>query len=353
MPTLAVKIFDPAGQEWAQLLDADERIRRLVPVIVERLDLPEDLHYELLERREDRVLHPEDTLPEAGIRGGEELLLRPVEDSILAAFLDALYDEAIGFAAGKTFDAALNRLETLYRLDPEYPDREGLWRKVARNGGKAPSPSSSGRSGRRSGSRAPGAGAASSGAASLSSAGRAGGARAGSAGGGCLLRIVAIVIVAVIGIWATGVWDRIDRSTWPPPFGPGTSGTTTVDGVTVGDGDVRVTLQWDSAADVDLHVFDPAGTEIYYGARLAPSGGELDVDANAGCSGDRPVENVFWATGEAPSGPYRVEVNFFGACGTTGPTAYTVTAYADGREVQRRSGQIGPGDRVEAFQFSR
>ena len=49
----------------------------------------------------------------------------------------------------------------------------------------------------------------------------------------------------------------------------------------VGTGDVQVTLSWDAGSDVDLHVVDPNGDEVYWTNRRVASGGELDLDSNA------------------------------------------------------------------------
>ena len=53
---------------------------------------------------------------------------------------------------------------------------------------------------------------------------------------------------------------------------------------------------WDSLDDVDLHVFTPDDSEIYYGNRTA-QGGTLDVDANSDSANatTSPVENVYFA----------------------------------------------------------
>jgi hypothetical protein len=84
-----------------------------------------------------------------------------------------------------------------------------------------------------------------------------------------------------------------------------------------GTGDVQATLTWNSTADLDLHVVDPWGEEIYYSERTSDSGGELDVDANAGCEEVmvRPTENIFWPEGDSPPGTYRVHVVEFDDCG--------------------------------------
>jgi len=102
----------------------------------------------------------------------------------------------------------------------------------------------------------------------------------------------------------------------------------------LGSGDVQVTLLWDSTDDFDLAVSDPAGDLIYYGVKTSPSGGRLDVDANAGCgSFDEPVENVFWPRGAAPGGTYTVIVTYLGDCDSGGPESYELIVQVNGSVV--------------------
>jgi hypothetical protein len=98
----------------------------------------------------------------------------------------------------------------------------------------------------------------------------------------------------------------------------------------VGGGDVQVSISWDTATDVDLHVIEPGGCELYYANKNCTSGGWLDLDSNPACLIDNVNnENVFWPAGQAPLGDYRVKVDFYSDCGgffTPGlPAAYTVT----------------------------
>ena len=51
----------------------------------------------------------------------------------------------------------------------------------------------------------------------------------------------------------------------------------TFDVIQVGTGDVQVTLSWDVDTDVDLHVVDPSGEELYWANRASATGGELDL----------------------------------------------------------------------------
>ena len=106
------------------------------------------------------------------------------------------------------------------------------------------------------------------------------------------------------------------------PVGPFASLTTTP--IQVGTGDVQVTLSWDADSDVDLHVVDPSGEEIYYGHKRAASGGQLDLDSNAACDLDhKRNENITWAVGRAPRGQYTVRVDYWDSCRVT-QTNYTV-----------------------------
>ena len=116
--------------------------------------------------------------------------------------------------------------------------------------------------------------------------------------------------------------------------------------ISVGTGDVQINVTWDSRADVDLHVVDPLGEEVYWGHKTAVSGGTLDLDSNAGCSSDGPrAENVFWASGLiAPHGDYVVRVDYWSNCADV-KTNYVVTVNARGKAPQVFTGFFtGNGD---------
>lgn len=84
---------------------------------------------------------------------------------------------------------------------------------------------------------------------------------------------------------------------------------------------INVALAWQGEADLDLLVTQPDGVTIsMYNdhVRKSPSGGSLDIDANAckqmsGCPvRPEPIENVSWNQ-KPPSGRYQVRVNMFSA----------------------------------------
>jgi hypothetical protein len=85
--------------------------------------------------------------------------------------------------------------------------------------------------------------------------------------------------------------------------------------VRAGSGDVQASVAWTGRSDVDLHVFDPSGEEVFHANRAAASGGTLDIDSNAACViDDTNVENIFWPLNGAPAGQYRVELHYFDDC---------------------------------------
>lgn len=109
-------------------------------------------------------------------------------------------------------------------------------------------------------------------------------------------------------------------------------------------GEVQVSASWDALSDVDLHVVEPTGTEIYYGNRSSTAGGALDLDSNPACTIDRVNnENIRWTTGRAPSGQYTVRLDYYAACGVSS-TNYVVTVNNGGTTTLYRGSFTGSGD---------
>ena len=121
----------------------------------------------------------------------------------------------------------------------------------------------------------------------------------------------------------------------------------------LGGGDVQVTLNWSGDADLDLHVLDPDGTEIYFGNPTSSSGGVLDFDKipDQGDFGPH-VENVFWPTGGAPAGGYQAWVVNLGGYGAGGPTDFTMDVFVDGELVNGDGGPLAEGDQSTPVAFS-
>lgn len=79
------------------------------------------------------------------------------------------------------------------------------------------------------------------------------------------------------------------------------------------DGFMRCSLHWFNYDDLDLHVTEPGGIEIYYGSETGTTGGTLDVDMNAGFGRTRDaVENIIWTNpSRLRPGDYVVRVHNF------------------------------------------
>ncbi|MFO0909779.1 MAG: hypothetical protein U0794_15770 [Isosphaeraceae bacterium] len=111
-------------------------------------------------------------------------------------------------------------------------------------------------------------------------------------------------------------------------------------GVEVKVGDPQFTLIWDTPVDLDLHVIEPGGKEIYWESPRGTRGGELDVDNTKGYG----PENVYWlqkneSTGEmvkgsGPPGSYRWYVMYWGGFGGRArPTSWKVRIKHAGKVV--------------------
>jgi len=107
-----------------------------------------------------------------------------------------------------------------------------------------------------------------------------------------------------------------------------------------GIGVLHVSLSWDQENDVDLHLIEPDGEEIYFGNRYSSTGGELDIDSNAACSIDGiNNENIFYEDeSEIDEGQYEVLVDLWSNCNIPDNTNYMVSAYYNGQLLQTSEG---------------
>jgi len=122
----------------------------------------------------------------------------------------------------------------------------------------------------------------------------------------------------------------------------------------LGTGDVQVTLIWETRADLDLYVIEPNGTRIWYQNRQSSTGGQIDRDANYPCSSGStsPVENVFWPTGRAPRGTYRISVNYYSTCGLAPDSVqFHIIVRVNGQVIYDRWRPINRGETLDVFSF--
>lgn len=76
---------------------------------------------------------------------------------------------------------------------------------------------------------------------------------------------------------------------------------------------LRVVLSWDTdMTDLDLHVVSPDGQHVFYGNRVRPNGGALDVDVTGGYGPE------IYAIPSPPKGNWQIYVNYFGGGGMDG-----------------------------------
>lgn len=86
------------------------------------------------------------------------------------------------------------------------------------------------------------------------------------------------------------------------------------------DGELRVSLSWHNHDDLDLHVLEPDGHRIYFSDKVSRTGGNLDVDMNAGSGKTRnAVENIVWPDARSMRvGRYQVIVHNYARREATG-----------------------------------
>lgn len=75
---------------------------------------------------------------------------------------------------------------------------------------------------------------------------------------------------------------------------------------TVQDGIITVTLTWGSQPDLDLHVFEPGGSHVYYLAKQGASG-HLDADDTTGFG----PEHYYVSCSTLQTGTYSIGVNYY------------------------------------------
>lgn len=99
-------------------------------------------------------------------------------------------------------------------------------------------------------------------------------------------------------------------------------------------GNLKVTLLWNFEGDIDLHVLQPNGKEIYYDRKTDEStGGALDVDNQDGGNGS--AENIYWE--EPPKGEYTVSLVYYKeskSTGVAGSGTCKIVVFQEGKEPE-------------------
>lgn len=98
---------------------------------------------------------------------------------------------------------------------------------------------------------------------------------------------------------------------------------------------LRVVLSWDSAGtDLDLHVVGPDGAHAWYGQRVMPNGGALDVDVTTGYGPE-----IFSCAAPLP-GNYHIYVNYFGSGRDTSALTVAQVAIITNENTLREKQQV-------------
>lgn len=115
---------------------------------------------------------------------------------------------------------------------------------------------------------------------------------------------------------------------------------------------LRVVLAWDTdGTDLDLHVVAPDGQHAWYGNRVVPDGGALDVDVTTGYGPE------IYSNATPPSGTWLVYVNYYGSGDNNQIlTVATITVITDENtpDEKRQSFVVPmrqPGELTEAARF--
>ena len=99
------------------------------------------------------------------------------------------------------------------------------------------------------------------------------------------------------------------------------------------DTDLRIMMTWDvDNTDIDMHVVEPSGEEIYYSHNYSKTGGIISHDVTSGYGPEEFLHKI------APKGKYEVFTNYFSSHqqSLVGPVTITLTFYTNwGRPTQK------------------
>jgi uncharacterized protein YfaP (DUF2135 family) len=121
-------------------------------------------------------------------------------------------------------------------------------------------------------------------------------------------------------------------------------------------GAIQITVAWNTGADIDLYVTDPAGETLFYNeqSRQVASGGQLDQDARGECRVEQEhtrIENAFWPGPRVPHGEYKVALHYWGPCGSNAATTATISIAVGRKVLGSYNFNLVPEQRVTVASF--
>ena len=134
----------------------------------------------------------------------------------------------------------------------------------------------------------------------------------------------------------------------PPPEPPPPPDPCEEVGVVCEDGDVTITLRWDTPDDLDLMIVCPDGDRVKYSSKEA-CGGRLDVDNRAQNPNDPGAENIYFEEGLPEPGTYRIEVENFADRTPGRSTPYRVIIRDKEGNVVEKEGRIEGDHKVDVI----
>ncbi len=103
-------------------------------------------------------------------------------------------------------------------------------------------------------------------------------------------------------------------------------------------GDIEVTLLWNTTADLQLLVRDPVGEAVFDDVPFINSGGTLQENGNVNCVPAEtitPISYTYWPIGRIRPGTYEVEVWYQNACSDVPPpTEFTLVIEVAGETIK-------------------
>jgi hypothetical protein len=119
--------------------------------------------------------------------------------------------------------------------------------------------------------------------------------------------------------------------------GEATGATTVAEAVLtqdVPDGLIEVALQWNSNADIQLLVRDPAGDAVFDDSPTIGSGGRLVLNGNQNCTAGIPESYIIWPQNQRlRPGTYEIDVWYQNDCGDNTPLQASLTVTIGGQVV--------------------